>query len=202
MKKEPCASTRQWAAVITQRSLRMEPPQNNWPLGCAIKATWMKDRAVSRYKKLSIPHTLFPSCISCNKVLHASFVTLLLPCSTCHGISPGITTSPPTMRLWPLGGPSVGSSASLFIHRGSFFRDWFRAGSYVAGGDAVVPAGVEGGDVVVVLPVSEVAFSRPCRDLVDTEPTAVRAVLPHGNSAGDARKQESHRGIRSHRHNI
>lgn len=77
----------------------------------------------------------------------------------------------------------------------------------MAGKDAVVLAEVEGVGVVVAVLVSEVvfcrfAFSLPSRDLVDTALTAVRAVLPHGNSTGDVRKEESHCGIKSHSHDI
>ncbi len=79
----------------------------------------------------------------------------------------------------------------------------------MAGKDAVVLAGVEGEDVVVAMLVNEVAFCRlafswPSRDLMDTAlmDTAVRAVLPHGNSTIDVRKEESHCGIRSYCHDI
>lgn len=69
----------------------------------------------------------------------------------------------------------------------------------MAGKGAVVLAGVEEGDAVVVLLVIEVvfcrlAFPRSNRDLVSIA-TSVRAVLPHGNSAGGVRKEESHCGI-------
>lgn len=64
----------------------------------------------------------------------------------------------------------------------------------MAGKDVIVLAGVEGGDVVVVMLVSEVVLFRLVlsllrRDLVNTALT-VKAVLPHGNSAGNARKEE------------
>lgn len=71
----------------------------------------------------------------------------------------------------------------------------------MAGKDAVVPAGVEGGDVVKVV-FSRLAFSWPSRDLVETEPDGVRAVLPHGNSAGEVRKGQSHLGVKSHSNDI
>ncbi len=117
---------------------------------------------------------------------------------TCHGISPGITTSPPTMRLCGLGLSSVLFSLNLL---------WLPAESSVTGIYVVVAAVVEGGDVVVLKLVSDVVFSRlvlswPSRVLVETELTSFRAVLPHGNSAGDGRKQESHNEITSPYHEI
>lgn len=68
------------------------------------------------------------------------------------------------MRLRALGGSSVGP-ASTSLHRGSFFRDRIVVSSLVAGKVTVVPAGVEGGDVVEVV-FSRLAFSWPSRDLV------------------------------------
>lgn len=70
----------------------------------------------------------------------------------------------------------------------------------------MVLAGVEGGDEVVAMLVSEVVFCRLAfslsRDLEDPALTAFRAVLPHGNSTGDVRKEESHCGIKSNFHDI
>lgn len=109
-----------------------------------------KKRAVSSHKKLW--------------VIHSSFFIFLSPHNTCHGISPGITTSPPTMRRRGRNG----TSASLCIHQDIF----------TAGGDVVGPAGVVGRDAMLF---SRLEFSRV---LVIAGLTAVRAVLPHGNSAG------------------
>lgn len=94
----------------------------------------------------------------------------------------------------------MGTSASRDTRRGDFFGDWFSTESFVAGKGAEVLAGVEEGDVVLVLLVSEVVFcrlvfQRSNRDRVDTRPISVRAVLPHGNSAGDVRKEVSYCGI-------
>lgn len=158
---------------------------------------------MSRYKKCNKLHLLClisPQALPEPKALHASLFTPLLLYNTCHGISPGITTSPPTMRLRALGGSSVGPAPTC-LHQGSFFRDWIVVGSLVAGKDAVVPAGVEGGDVVEVA-FSRLAFSWPSRDLVKAEPDGAMAVLPHGNSAGEVRKEQSHRGIKGHFNDI
>lgn len=97
----------------------------------------------------------------------------------------------------------MGTSASLYNHRGNFFRPV----SPVAGKDAVVLAGVKGGDVAVVMLVSEVVFCRlaftwPCRDLEKTAFAAVRAVLPHGYSTGEMIKEESHCGIKRYYNDI
>lgn len=85
----------------------------------------------------------------------------------------------------------MGTEASLYIQ------------PFVAGEDSVVPAGVEGRVVVVVMLFSEVAFCRlefprPNRDLLAAALAAARAVLPHGNSASVGRKEESRRGSKSH----
>lgn len=119
------------------------------------------------------------------------------PCRTCHGISPGITTSPPTMRLWGLGASDVGSSLSSSLHRGNLFKGFPPGGSSVTGVDAVVLAAVVGADVggVEVVETLEalgcgVEFTSPSRDRVKA-PTGVRAVLPQGNSAGGGRKHWS-----------
>ena len=90
----------------------------------------------------------------------------------------------------------MGASASLCIaHGGNLFGDVFSTKSFAAGRDAVV---LQGGDVgLVVALVSEVLFSRlvfswPNRVLLCTSGlTSFRAVLPHGNSAGGVRKEES-----------
>lgn len=104
----------------------------------------------------------------------------------------------------------MGPPVSFNTRRGNFVWDWFPAKPSVAGRDAaVVLAGVEGGDVVVavVMLVDEVAFCRsasslPSRDLVNPPLTGARAVLPHGNSAGGARKEVSRCGTESHRRDI
>lgn len=63
----------------------------------------------------------------------------------------------------------------------------------MAGNRAVVLAGVEGGDVVELMLVSEVVGRLALflsRDLDNAERNVVRAVLPHGNSTGDVKKED------------
>lgn len=80
-----------------------------------------------------------------------SFLTLSITptLNTCHGISPGITTSPPTMRVsWFSGiltGPDATSSNTKLLSADSFFT--------VGGGTAVVAV------VVVVVVAVEVEGS-------------------------------------------
>lgn len=118
--------------------------------------------------------------------------------STCHGISPGITAVPPTMRLIGMGGSSSGASASRRTHQGNFIREWICTELFVEGEVPGVLAGVEGGDAVVEMTVGAVVFCRLAfpwrnRERESTALTSVRAVLPHGNSTRDVRKEESHR---------
>ena len=108
--------------------------------------------------------------------------------NTCHGISPGITAEPPTMRLI-----GTGASASRKTHQGNFIREWIFTELFVEGEVAGVLTGVEGGDAVVEMMVGAVVFCRlafpwPNRERESTALTSVRAVLPHGNSTSDVRK--------------
>lgn len=137
------------------------------------------------------PAVIF-SCISRNKSIHSSHLPLYY---TCHGISPGITTLPPTMRLKGLSALLPGVTMSLSHPRGNPSSNSVSAESLETRKDSVVLAGVKGGDVVVLfseLVFPRLEFSRPSRVLLNTEFASVRAVLPHGNSAGVVEIRRSH----------
>lgn len=78
----------------------------------------------------------------------------IFPSLTCHGISPGVTVSPPTIRILVLSSPK---------------------------GGLVVLAGAREG--VVVTLASDLVFLRVSNDL-DISVITVRLSLPQGNSTG------------------
>lgn len=78
----------------------------------------------------------------------------IFPSLTCHGISPGVTVSPPTIRILTLRSPT---------------------------GGLVVLAGVREGFVVTL--AFDLVFLRGSNDL-DMSVITVRLSLPQGNSTG------------------
>lgn len=164
----------------------MEPPQKNSPVERSIKATWTNQR--DKRGPVDSPPTR-PAAVPSSL-------------STCHGISPGIATSPPTMRLWGSGSSSLGTVVSLVVGRGNISPDSSSALSLASGKDAAVAPGAVGGHVEVLTLSGAVEFSRLefcclSRVLLKAEFTCTSAVLPQGNSAsgvGDKRRNVSWSG--------